>query len=364
MAKKRNKNARSKLSTRSGVRKTNNPRVDGDFGKSAAFARGAGFALGARGRQPAYDTVKPPAAVEMERYIAAAINPFDAPVGCMPKSPGLHSSKHKVWAKTLMQANSSGFCFAVCRPGMANDHGTASGTNFFPLAVSDNTFVGTTLANDAVTAGVTGVELNSLFVHADFGDSSLHGRVISRGLRARYTGKELDRGGRILAFRHPQGESVDGTTLANLLQYPTAETVAVTRQWKSICSHPVHDAETEYSTASQGPQKDPSMCIMVAGATPNVQFEVEYYVHFEVVGPTLGTSVTESIADDGTFAKVQATLLHYGTKFYDYATGVQGAKLTRLSANLLYTALRTHSADALGYVMHQLAMPSPSLLTW
>lgn len=312
---------------------------------------------------PAYKDVKSPAAEQMERYIAAAINPFDAPVGCMPKSPGIHSSKHKVWAKATMVANDQGFCYAIGRTSFVNNQG-ATNSDFYPLTYSTLPYGQTVTNQDSTVQGVSGVEVNSLFVNTDFGSLSLHGRIISRGLRIRYIGTELNRGGRILAFSHPQGESLNGLSFDDVLQYPTAKTVPVSRSWQSICYHPVDETETDYATSHTGPRNAPNMACMVSGTSSGNSFEVEYYIHFEVIGPTLGTAVSTSIADDSTFSKVQATLLHLDTTYYDKATHFVGQTLRTASEKLLLQALKSHSADMTSYVLAQLTGANMPRLTY
>lgn len=175
-------------------------------------------------------------------YAKCLANPFTGPIGCLPVSPSVLSYKFRVWSKGTLQTGTTGtgFIYADHRTGAANDIGIA--------IHSTNTYAGSTLAFTG--AGTAFVTSNSPFTDSAYGSTPASNafRVVSAGIRVRYIGTELNRGGQIIALADPTGAPMSGLTAAQMLAEPTARKFPVIRSWTSVLWRPTTVQDRNWDT--------------------------------------------------------------------------------------------------------------------
>lgn len=234
-------------------------------------------------------------------YAGSLVNPADSGAVCSPHDPVLDSGKQHVWAKGSGAIGAAGFGFVVVRPSMVSDLtvGTHSTANF----------AGTGMANSGT--GTQGILLNSPFSEFDFendpgaGAIGLQGRVVSMGIRVRYTGTELGRSGIYVPIEHPNHSNIVDYDIAdaNMLASTRSLPNNADRDWRVCNWAPVSADELSYlrypcyGFDNEGtPDKNQyPMAILLTG-TPTETFEYQIFVNFEVVGNVV-TNSTPSYGD-------------------------------------------------------------------
>jgi hypothetical protein len=173
-----------------------------------------------------------------------------------------------------MNIGTAGVGFVCGRRVFSND--------VYPLVYhSTGAYAGTTFTNTG-----TGCQLaysNSPFAAATIGTNalSLQVRSVGFGLRIRYTGTELDRGGTIIGLTEPDHNSILTLGESNVLAYNSSFRSPVDRKWKTVYHIPIDDGETRYvTTAYSGDVCYGFLVISTAGNS----FDFEAYHIFEAIG--------------------------------------------------------------------------------
>jgi len=239
-------------------------------------------------------------------YCASLANPFDTgPIGCIPDFPVLQTRKVKFFAKGNFQTGTTGLGFITVTPeyGVVNDQAFAFITNA--------AFAGNTI--DYSLANVTTVNSNSDYASAAFGAAAVLAeyRVVSCGLRVRYAGTELNRGGDMTGFHEPNHQTVFQQNIFGLSAYLEAVRVPVTRNWTNVLYKPVLQTDTFYKNAFPaytGANTDFNNYMVVAVVAPaagtSINFDFEVFVNVEFNGRNV-QGKTPSYYDPVGFAKVQ-----------------------------------------------------------
>jgi len=201
-----------------------------------------------------------------------------------------------------------------------------TGNSFAP---SDYEWAGS--ASAYVPIGVAGSNSDSTFTSAFLTNPGGAGskiepptfRLVGAGIRVRYTGAAINRGGRITAYRSPDNSEIDhvsGLTSSRLLQTKEAITDIVSSDWHHVCYVPTQTVFVSYNpVVSVG--SSPSFgtgtpinnanhhCMLLYIDAPSsvpLQFEFDVQAHFEVMGTQFVT--TPSHADPVGMAAVQTAL--------------------------------------------------------
>ncbi len=203
----------------------------------------------------------------------------------LPIEPGLRSQKMKLWVKGTMTTGTQGFGFVAGTMSWAADSSN--------VYVTDATYAGQVVTDTA--AGVTGMFPNSPYAASLFSATNpggVCGRAVAGGIRVRYIGTELNRGGQILALEHPDHNSMVNMTLPDMLAFPEAHLEAVDRSWHTVHWTHVWPGEETFTNTTEpavGPvethNRYPIMAIAVQ-APSGVQglFEFESYTLVEFIG--------------------------------------------------------------------------------
>lgn len=236
-----------------------------------------------------------------ESYARSLINPFSSPAACIPDYPVLPSRKLKVFGKGVIETGNAGFGFIQMRPegGPAND--------FSPIAYSNSAYLGTTLANTG--AGVSTLNSNSDYSSTDFGatNDKARYRVVSAGLRVRYAGTELNRGGLCVGLQHPTHSPLQGMTFQQVDTNPSSKRFRPTDRWISQCYCPVLAAEVGYNTTpisiTSGAGGYMGFVFQSPAGATSVTYEFEYNINLEINGNSV-RGMTPSAADPSGLAVV------------------------------------------------------------
>jgi hypothetical protein len=154
----------------------------------------------------------------------------------------------------------------------------------------------------SVAAGVLGVAGTKFpYPASAWGPAGISHRIVGVGLRVRYTGIELYRGGRAVMIRIPDNkQSLGNESVSSLFGYSQAKSFPVTDQWTMVAYKPVRPVEFEYSDTA-GTATGSSDHTMVYGVTgtagpsnASAIFEYEVITHVEYIGEVDAITVSHS----------------------------------------------------------------------
>lgn len=250
-------------------------------------------------------------------YLHALVNPFvplpTSDMPCIPDFITLPSHKILTQARGTMTMGTNGLGFIIADPftSVSNGGGNIGTNTSFPVLFTNSTFAGTTLnyapIGGTLPSGVVGVNSNSLFTAAGNPLGVGQYRLVGAGLRARYSGNEVYRGGSMILYRIQQNSSVISGLQPNaLLTAPLATLAPVTRGWHSVTFNPDESQFLEYHTFSsfydstQSGTSHYSLLIVVQApvvslTSPQQTFDFELNCYYEVIGANL--SLTHSDCD-------------------------------------------------------------------
>jgi hypothetical protein len=235
------------------------------------------------------------------KYAHALAQPYDSKAvgACIPDLITLPTQKLMTRANGFMSVGTVGFGFIAVNPWLmvANGNSTnASGSNA-PIVYSNATYASTATPAFPFTnvwgAGVNTAASNSPYTPLQFvGAPPQVGftyRLVGCGVRIRYTGTELNRGGRVTIYRTQSNLPVPTTFVMNAnaaLALNTYHTAAVLRDWHSISYFPSRQEDLSFSQFVD-PTTPPNvdrriMFIFIDGAQPGNSFEFEVISHFEL----------------------------------------------------------------------------------
>jgi hypothetical protein len=238
--------------------------------------------------------------------------------------------------------------------------------NGSPIYYTGTAFVSPDIATAGPPPGVFTAQSNAPYVFSDLGalEGNFAMRIVAAGLRMRYTGTELDRGGQIIALQDPTHQTMVGRSPAEMLSEVQTRSFPVTRDWITLLYKPLQAADVNYAIAAPLGTNDYYMAFWIQAAAYTATFEFEAYAILEYQGVTI-RGQTPSHTDPVGFAAVhsastQANALNISTQSdqvreknaiastLDYLThGISGA--THAVSNI------TKSAQALGGALSEAA---------
>jgi hypothetical protein len=184
--------------------------------------------------------------------------------------------KTKFFLRGGFNIGTAGFGFITAYP-YASDQVT--------MYFSSSAYAGNSISDDTGTTGVTGGSTNSPYGPELFGNGPLliQQKLVSFGIRVRYIGTELNRGGMMRALEHPDHGSLDGFTFFDLAKYDSCRRYeGGSRDWSPITSSPVAPAEFDYSPTPVTVDRN-YLGIVVQGE-PGNPYEFEVTLNFEIAG--------------------------------------------------------------------------------
>lgn len=219
-------------------------------------------------------------------YARCLADPFGGPLGCIPNYPALFTRKTRVFSKgtfsTSQNVGAAGFGFIVMDPlhGIANDAAWVNAsTNTYNFPVIDTVPV----------AGVTGFFSNSDYTAAQFGTIAdlAEVRLVSAGLRYRYIGTELNRGGISVSLMEPNHQNLQGNNFGDIDGYLESVRLPIDRTWTTILYRPVDNSDLNF-TGNPAPAvfTADNNYIAAVFADPGIAMPMEFeaYAVYEVTG--------------------------------------------------------------------------------
>jgi hypothetical protein len=249
-------------------------------------------------------------------YALALADPFEGPLACVPASfPPIPSWKTRAWTRSTVGIGTQGYGFVMVNPlaTCSSDSGS--------VLVSTTAYTGTGFPTTSGDVGVTTLNGNAPVNNTNLASTAFgtQCRVVAVGLRAWYTGSELDLQGEMYALRQPDNESLLTITSAQALQFPTARRVAITsaRAPFELTWIPVKPKETEFISDSDFGGY--SMGIIVTGKASTAGWvAIEVFSILEYIGGTVPNR-SPSHADPQGFAAVLTAAQQNGDSWYGSA---------------------------------------------
>lgn len=131
-------------------------------------------------------------------------------------------------------------------------------------------------------------------------------RVVSSGLRIRYIGTELNRGGQVIALLDPSHDDLGGRSIADFLAERESKKFAVEREWITVLYKPFLREELDFTNSQPAPFIMGFIVQAPVGVT--AAFEFEFYTNLEYEGKIV-RSKTPSHADPVGFSAVSTAAL-------------------------------------------------------
>lgn len=218
-------------------------------------------------------------------YARALMDPFGAQQAisqsvCIPDEIDIPSFKLSTKGRFTVTVGTNGFGFVMISP-------RALGSDSIMGYHSTNSFAGLTM--DKSAAGV-----NQLF-DVQYPYTAATGRparIVACGVRVRYTGTELNRGGQVMpAVAWALDDNLDGLSVANILSRPAVKTLSCNRAWHGCFWNQPFAVAYDYSATAR-PASDGNnirMAIAVTGVSGNT-YECEFIRYFEII-PSIGLTV-------------------------------------------------------------------------
>jgi len=128
---------------------------------------------------------------------------------------------------------------------------------------------------------------NSPYVLANFGQNGLQGRVVSAGLRIRYIGTELNRGGEIVGLQHPSHSGLNGYTVPLMNAYKETARLPVIRPWTTLLYRPVETTDLNFNIGLAPAGQQFFMGFIINSATSvasPASYENEFFSNLELQG--------------------------------------------------------------------------------
>jgi hypothetical protein len=228
-------------------------------------------------------------------YLKALVDPFnpDTPVACIPDQIDDPSYKTKTLLRgTFVTGVAGAIGFVVATPnGMClidNNAVVTSAAAFAFLSIPTTDTAANVTQETNPQAPYDTAQLG-------IGPGGIQYRPVALGLRVRYLGTELNRGGRIVYARAPH-VPLAGQSVSFVLSRNMNFSVPVDRKWHSIMYMPFNSASYQYlSTNTAGVVTDPSSIGFICdGCVANSPFEFEVVSYAEYAGVTLNVTPSHS----------------------------------------------------------------------
>lgn len=216
---------------------------------------------------------------------------FSNELPCIPDDFVVPSMKWSQKLRTQFVIGTSGIGYLVASP-------LCFGSDLGLYARTEAGFDGTTISSTEVADKVS-VFLNHKFPWTY--DNVPLVRMVAFGLRARYIGTELNRGGRLMTTATTNiNDTLSGDSLNDLLSRPETESYSCDRAWKSVGYRPTDIGSSQYSRVSQ-PVTTAANCnvVILATGTAGNTYEAEIIIYYEMTsfGDNVISNSTQSHAD-------------------------------------------------------------------
>jgi hypothetical protein len=251
-----------------------------------------------------------------ENYLRVLTTPFTSVkegMACIPDSITLPSYKFKVSSRGTFSSNTTNsFGFVSVDPfvGVQNDSTTISGYSNAMVNYTNGGNVGGAYqvpGNTGVTPSPSNSEWSLASITAP--STAAQFRLVGCGLRARYIGIELYRGGRMLCYKTRNNTSIpNGVTTSQLLADNYYHTVPIDRKWHQITYFPSRTSDISYNTfVAPATSSSDTRCMAIFVDNVNSAgnaFEFETVAYYEYIANSINIPTTQSHSDPAGFGAV------------------------------------------------------------
>ncbi len=257
-------------------------------------------------------------------YACAIGSPFspEALSACVPTIPARPSQKVASRQIGTYTIGSAGTGFVAIAPTVVNYavsiFSTTAGYSSVSISCTPGTVTKSNITNNPYP-------IASFIAGGSSIDASIMGRIVSVGLRVRYIGTELNRGGMLMALVEPNHGSIDSYSQTDLTAYRECIRRPVTRNWTTIVAAAIDFKEQIYpdtnewlsitpngpnvaqlestypfsngSNLSGSPTTGAPIMVILTTGTPGNTFEFEVIHHLELIGKPVQSLATPSHSD-------------------------------------------------------------------
>jgi hypothetical protein len=208
------------------------------------------------------------------------------------------------------------FGYILGRPAAANDVVAAYFTG--------SAYAGTTFST-TTGGGVFSINGNSPYTASDYTSELVQSRVVSFGMRIRYTGRSFDQGGIIRVLEEPDHNNLAGDGFNTIAAYSKVRSLPVSTDWVTVTWQPVLPGEFEFvNEATFGRSLFFPLVIGVSSAVPAAPFEFEYYLNYESIGSIVrGKSISHS--EQNLTGKIINAISRFGPRVFEKVSQNPGA---------------------------------------
>jgi hypothetical protein len=269
-------------------------------------------------------------------YYRSLNDPWQGPSACLPVWPSRPSQRVRAFARGTIDTNPAGYGFIYVNPWtmVTTSTGAANSNALSILAnspsVNTTTWDVATGTNAAYPTGTVGLP-HASFTQPTTSTGNFQYRLVSAGIRLRYVGELLSRGGRYVTYRVPGDGNIPYAAVASgvmdmkgLASNREADWGAIEGDWFNVLYSPQERSSLDFiegnvvpygsGTISQTPinnlySPQSSGCLGIFFNTPTPQsIEYEVTANFEIVGRE-ATALVPSLAGSASEPFIAAKLI-------------------------------------------------------
>lgn len=234
-------------------------------------------------------------------YCRTLCNPFAPTKSGIPSWPSFNSRILHTWVKgSCFATTANKFAFVAFSPrnAIVSKGGEGDAEDIICVTASAANYAGTTIDTNDGTTGVSGLSSNSPYAESFFtGEADLNQfRLVSAGLRIRYAGTEMARGGTAVGINRPY---VDGMGYDDIQAFPLVHNLPLERKWITVLWNPRSPIDLEYFQAydiNQASSWNMAITAYVADASAGGTINFEAFANFEIIGDGVPDAVPRSVS--------------------------------------------------------------------
>jgi hypothetical protein len=221
-----------------------------------------------------------------KKYAYALTNPIRAHLEgvagvCVPDSSLVPSEKRSFIVRGTFHTGGSGSGYV----GVNIPQAFGGDTPMVYMSTSGNTATAATTIDSGAYTSVFLPIATVPWLQTSIG-SAREMRVVAVGIRARYLGTLLNRGGRFVTYRSPTNAPADGMSAASMTASPSSRIYPVGSEWVNVAWTPITSEDFEYGT--QVPLFNQSKIVLYAESpVANQPYEWECVFFVESIGSSI-----------------------------------------------------------------------------
>lgn len=216
-------------------------------------------------------------------YLKARFDPFaDFSDGlpCVPNAASPASKRYQTRARGAFEVGTAGVGWISASPFQPTNNGTVGlWTNAAYNVLGYNSAAPNTVVYYS-NGPYTVAQLN--------GNVGVNVQIVGCGLRVKYCGPEIEKGGRVLLARQSTGNSLPANmTIAEITNYQSTGLGPAKRQDECVIWQPDSPDQFAFWTYQDGISNTQQLLILVAGGTPGASWEFELVANWCILGANI-----------------------------------------------------------------------------